>query len=355
MSLRRFLGLLCCAGVLALLPLLLTRSGVYAAPPGSGYHLLKKMPVGGEGGWDYLTVDSEARRIYLARGTHVMVVDEDKGEVVGDIPIPDTKNVHGVALAKDLGKGYTSNGLANTVTVFDIATLKTLSTIKVTGENPDSILYDAANKRVWTFNGKTANATAIDATSGQVVGTVVLAGKPETPVLDGKGSIFLNIEDKNSLVEIDAKAMTVKHTYPLAGCEAPSGIAMDTAHRRVFSGCSDSKKLAVTNADTGKVVAAPEIGEDTDASGFDPGTGLAFASCREGVLSIIHEDSPDKYTNVANVKTEYGARTMAVDTKTHHVFLVTADFKPAAAPTADNPHPRPQAVPGTFRILEYGE
>jgi len=353
MSLRRFLGLLCCAGVLALLPLLLTRSGVYAAPPGSGYHLLKKMPVGGEGGWDYLTVDSEARRIYLARGTHVMVVDEDKGEVVGDIP--DTKGVHGIALAKDLGKGYTSNGQANTVTVFELATLKTLSTIKVTGENPDSVLYDAANKRVWTFNGKTANATAIDASSGEVVGTVKLSGKPETPVLDGKGNIFLNIEDKNSLVEIDAKAMTVKHEYPLAGCEAPSGIAMDTAHRRVFSGCSDSKKLAVTDADTGKVVAAPEIGEDTDASGFDPGTGLAFASCREGVLSIIHADSPDKYTNVANVKTEFGARTMAVDTKTHHVFVVTADFKPAPAATADNPHPRPQAVPGTFRILEYGE
>lgn len=353
MSLRRFLGLLCCAGVLALLPLLLTRSGVYAAPPGSGYHLLKKMPVGGEGGWDYLTVDSEARRIYLARGTHVMVVDEDKGEVVGDIP--DTKGVHGIALAKDLGKGYTSNGQANTVTVFELATLKTLSTIKVTGENPDSVLYDAANKRVWTFNGKTANATAIDASSGEVVGTVKLSGKPETPVLDGKGNIFLNIEDKNSLVEIDAKAMTVKHEYPLAGCEAPSGIAMDTAHRRVFSGCSDSKKLAVTNADTGKVVAAPEIGEDTDASGFDPGTGMAFASCREGVLSVIHEDSPDKYTNVANVKTEFGARTMAVDTKTHHVFVVTADFKPAPAATADNPHPRPQAVPGTFRILEYGE
>jgi DNA-binding beta-propeller fold protein YncE len=355
MSLRRLLGLLCCLGVLALLPLLLTRSGVYAAPPGSGYHLLKKMPVGGEGGWDYLTVDSEARRIYLARGTHVMVVDEDKGTVVGDIPIADTKNVHGIALAKDLGKGYTSDGLANTVTVFDIATLKKLSTIKVSGENPDSVLYDGANKRVWTFNGKTANATAIDVTSEKVVGTVKLSGKPETPVLDGKGSIFLNIEDKNSLVEIDAKAMTIKHEYPLAGCEAPSGIAMDTAKRRVFSGCSDSKKLAVTDADTGKVVAAPEIGEDTDASGFDPGTGFAFAACREGVLSIIHADSADKYTNVANVKTEPGARTMALDTKTHHVFVVTADFTPAPAATADNPHPRPQAVPGSFRILEYGE
>jgi hypothetical protein len=353
MSLRRFLGLLCCAGVLVLSPLLLTRNAVHAAPPGSGYHLIKKMPVGGDGGWDYLTVDSEARRIYLSRGAHVMVVDEDSGAVVGDIP--DTKGVHGIALAKDLGKGYTSNGQANTVTVFDIATLKTLSTINVTGQNPDSIIYDAANKRVWTFNGRTANATVIDVASEKVVGTVKLSGKPETPVLDGKGSIFANIEDKNSLVEIDAKTMTVKHEYPLAGCEAPSGIAMDTEHRRVFSGCSDSKKLVVTDADTGKVVAAPGIGEDTDASGFDPGTGLAFASCREGVLSVIHEDSPDKYTNIANVKTEPGARTMAVDLKTHHVFVVTADFKPAPAATAENPHPRPQTVPGTFRILEYGE
>ena len=177
-----------------------------------------------------------------------MVVDEEKGEVVGDIP--DTKGVHGIAIAKDLGKGFTSNGQANTVTVFDLSTLKATATINVTGQNPDSILYDASTKRIWTFNGRTANATVIDATAGTVVGTVALAGKPETPVLDGKGSIFLNIEDKNSLVEIDAKSLAVKHTYPLEGCEAPSGIAMDTATRRVFSGCSDSKKLAVTVART---------------------------------------------------------------------------------------------------------
>lgn len=350
MSMPRILGWLGCACLLGAIPLFISHAGVYAAPPGSGYHVLRKLPVGGDGAWDYLIVDPDGKRIYIARSTHVMVVDEEKGTVVGDIP--DTKGVHGIALAKDLGKGYTSNGQANTVTVFDIASLKTLSTITVPGKNPDSILYDAANKRVWTFNGASANATVIDAVSGQVAGNVVLPGKPETPVLDGKGSIFLNIEDKNSLVEIDAKAMTIKHAYPLAGCEAPSGIAMDTVHRRVFSGCSDSKKLAVSNADTGKVVAAPEIGEDTDASAFDPGTGLAFASCREGVLSIIHEDSPDKYSVVANLKTEFGARTMALDPKTHHVFTVTSDLKPAAAPSKDNPHPRPTPIPGTFRIIE---
>jgi YVTN family beta-propeller protein len=351
MSLRRILGLFCFVCFLASTLLLLSRSTVNAAPQG-GYHLLRKLPVGGDGAWDYLTVDPDAKRIYISRSTHVMVVDEEKGDVVGDIP--DTKGVHGIAIAKDLGKGFTSNGQANTVTVFDLSTLKTTATIPVTGQNPDSILYDPSNKRIWTFNGRTANATVIDAAAGTVAGTVALAGKPETPVLDGKGSIFVNIEDKNSLVEIDAKSMAVKHTYPLAGCEAPSGIAMDTATRRVFSGCSDSKKLAVTDADSGKVVAAPAIGEDTDASGFDPETKLAFASCREGVLSIVHEDSPDKYS-VVNVKTEFGARTMALDPKTHHVFLVTADLKPPAPKTAENPNPRPQPVPGTFRILEYGQ
>jgi hypothetical protein len=351
MSLRRILGLFCFVGLLASTLLLLSRSTVNAAPQG-GYHLLRKLPVGGDGAWDYLTVDPDAKRIYISRSTHVMVVDEEKGDVVGDIP--DTKGVHGIAIAKDLGKGFTSNGQANTVTVFDLSSLKTTATISVTGQNPDSILYDAANKRIWTFNGRTANATVIDAAAGTVAGTVALGGKPETPVLDGKGSIFVNIEDKNSLVEVDAKSMAVKHTYPIAGCEGPSGIAMDTATRRVFSGCSDSKKLAVTDADTGKQVAAPAIGEDTDASGFDPGTKLAFASCREGVLSVIHEDSADKYSVVENVKTEFGARTMALDPKTHHVFLVTADLK-QVPPTAENAHPRPQPVPGTFRILEYAQ
>jgi DNA-binding beta-propeller fold protein YncE len=333
--------------------LLLSRNGVKAAPQNAGYHLIKKMAVGGDGGWDYLTVDPDAKRIYISRGTHVMIVDEDKGDVIGDIP--NTEGVHGIALAKDLGKGFTSNGRANTVTVFDLATMKPTGSVTVPGKNPDSIIYDASTKRIWTFNGGSANATVIDAAAGTVVGTVPLAGKPETPVLDGKGSIFVNIEDKNTLVEIDAKTMTVTHTYPMAGCEAPSGIAMDTASRRVFSGCSDSKKLAVTDADTGKQIAAPPIGEDTDASGFDPGTKFAFAACREGVLSIIHEDSPDKYSVAQTVKTEIGARTMAVDLKTHHVFTVTSDLKPAGEPTKENPHPRPQPVPGTFRVLEYGQ
>jgi DNA-binding beta-propeller fold protein YncE len=240
------------------------------------------------------------------------------------------------------------------VTVFDPKTLQPSTKVKTTGENPDSILYDPDTKRVFTFNGRSANATAIDATSGEVVGTIALGGKPETPVLDGKGSIFVNVEDKNSLVEFDAKSLKVKHTYPLEGCEGPSGIAMDISTRRIFSGCSDSKVMAVTDADTGKVIAKLAIGEDVDADAFDPSTKLAFASCREGVLSIVHEDSADKFATVDNVKTEFGARTMALDPKSHHVFVVTSDLKPGT-PTKENPRPRPQPVAGTFRILELGQ
>jgi DNA-binding beta-propeller fold protein YncE len=336
---------------------LLFGSLAVAAPPGDSYHLIKKITLGGAGAsegrnWDYLTVDAAARRIYISHGTHVFVVDEDQGKVIGEIP--DTKGVHGIAIATDLGRGFTSNGQANTVTVFDLSTLKTMATINVPAQNPDSILYDRATKRLFTFNGRSANATAFDAATGQLVGTVPLPGKPETPVLDGTGSIFVNIEDKNSLVEFDSKTLTVKHTYSLAPCEAPAGIAMDTAHRRIFSGCADNKMIAITNADTGKVIATPPIGENTDASAFDAATGLAFASCREGVLTIIHEDSSDKFSVVANVKTEYGAQTMALDPKTHNVYTVTADFGPAPAPTAEEPHPKPAALQGTFRLLVFG-
>jgi DNA-binding beta-propeller fold protein YncE len=338
-----FLTIVCCVSLAKI---------VMAAPEdsaGSGYHVVRKLPLGGEGRWDYLTLDPEARRIYISRSTHVMVVDEDSGKVVGDIA--GTKGVHGIALAPDLGKGYTSNGEAASVTIFDMKTLKPLSVVKVTGQNPDSILYDPATKRVFTFNGRSANATAIDATTEKVVGTIALGGKPETPVLDGKGNIFVNIETKNSLAEFDAKTFAVKHTYPLPGCKGPSGIAMDTATRRIFIGCSDSNVMAIVNADTGKIVAKPAIAEDTDASRFDPETHLAFASCENG-LSIIHEDSPDKFSLAATVKTQDGARTMALDPKTHHVFVVTADMKPAPPPTKQDPDPRRPIVPDTFVMYE---
>jgi len=348
---RWFLGSFCWACLLASTLLLISATGAYAAPDGSGFKVVRRMPVGGDGGWDYLTVDPDSHRIYISRGTHVMIVDETSGKVVGDIP--DTKGVHGIAVAADLGKGFTSNGGAATVTVFDLKTLKPLSEIKTTGENPDSIIYDPQTKRVFTFNGKSSNATAIDATTGKVVGTVTLAGKPEEPALDGKGNVFINIEDKSSLQEFDAKTLAVKGTWPLAPCEGPSALAFDAGHRRLFAACD--KVMVVINADTGKVVASPPIGGDPDGNGFDPSTGLLFAACREGLISVLHEDSPDKYSAVANITTQFGTRTMTFDPKTHHLFTVTADFKPAGPPTADNPRPRPQPIAGSFVVLELAQ
>ena len=327
--------------------------GVYAAPQGSGYKVARRMPVGGDGRWDYLRVDPDAHRIYVTRGSHLMVVDENTGKVIGDVPVANAMNMHGVALATDLGKGFTSNGDTNSVTVFDLKTLKAISEIKIDGNNPDSILYDPMTKRVFTFNGRSSNVTAIDATAGSVVGTVTLGGRPEEPTLDGKGNVFVNIEDKNSIQEFDAKTLAIKPMWPIAPCEGPSALAYDGAHKRLFAACS--KMIVVVNAETGKVVASPPIGGDPDGNGFDPATGLIFASCREGLVSIIHEDSPDKYSVVGNVTTQFGARTMTLDPKTHHVFTETADFKPAPAPTPDNPRPRPEPIAGSFVILELAQ
>jgi len=342
---KRLLGSFCWACVLASSVLFLPISEVHAA---DAFHIVRRIPVGGEGGWDYLTVDPDAHRIYVSRGTHMMVVDEVSGMVIGDIP--DTKGIHGIALAPELNRGFTSNGQANTVTMFDLKTLKPIAEIKVTGEDPDNIIYDSTTKRVFTLNGRTMNSTVIDAATGQVVGTVALGGKPEEATPDGKGNVFVNLEDKSALVEFDAKSLALKGPWPLAPCDGPSGIAMDAAHRRVFSVCD--KTLVAVNADTGKVVASPPIGGDPDGAGYDPSTGMLFASCREGLLSVIHEDSPDKYSVVANINTQFGARTMAVDPKTHHVFTVTADYKAAAAPTPENPRPRPQPIANSFVILE---
>ena len=325
--------------------------GTNAAPQASGYHVIRRMPVGGDGAWDYLRVDPDAHRIYISRGTHMMVVDENSGKVIGDIA--DAKGVHGIALATDLGRGFTSNGQSNSVTIIDLKTLKPISEIQIAGGNPDSIIYDPMTKRVFTFNGKTSDSTAIDATSGKVVGTVALGGKPEEAALDGKGNVFVNIEDKNSLVEFDAKSLAVKGTWPLAPCEGPSALSIDTVHRRLFAACD--KLMVVVNADTGKVVATPPIGGDPDGNGFDPEKGLLFASCREGLVSIIHQDSPDKYSVVGNITTQFGTRTMTLDPKTHHVFTVTADFKPAPPPTPDNPRPRRQPIAGSFVVFELGQ
>ena len=330
----------------------LSLAAVALAATGPGYHVVTTYKLGGEGGWDYLITDAAARRTYISRGTHVVVIDADTGKSVGDIA--DTPGVHGIALAPELGRGFTSNGREGTVSIFDIKTLATSSKVKV-GENPDAILYDPATKRVFTFNGRSQDSTAIDAATGKVLGTIKLDGKPEFAASDAKGGIWVNIEDKSELVAIDPNKLEVKAKWPLAPCTEPSGLAIDRKNRRLFAGC-DNKMMAVVDADSGKVLATPPIGDGVDATAFDPETGLAFASCGgDGVLTVVKEDSPDKFSVAENVPTQKGARTMALDTKTHKVFVVTAQFGPRPAPTADNPHPRPAILPDSFVVLVVGK
>jgi hypothetical protein len=314
-----------------------------AAQSGTGqYRVTKTIAVGGDEGWDYLAADSALRRIYISHGSHVVVLDADSNTVVGDIP--DTQGVHGIAIASDAGRGFTSNGRANTVTIFDLKSLKTLGVVKA-GTNPDAIIYDPATKRVFTMNGRSQDTTAINAADGSVVGTLALGGKPEFAVADGKGTIFVNIEDKSELVQFDAQKLVVLNRWPLAPCEEPSGLAGDLKSRRLFAGC-DNKLMAVINADTGKVVATVPIGEGVDANAFDPGTNLAFASTGDGNVTVVHEDSPDKYTVVATVPTKRSARTMTLDLKTHALFLSAAEFDPPAPGER-----RGKMKPGSFVVL----
>lgn len=325
---------------------------VSLAAAGSGYHVIKTFKLGGEGGWDYLTADAAARRLYISRGTHVIVLDLDSGKNVGDIP--DTPGVHGIALAPELGRGFTSNGREGTVSIFDIQNLRLITKVKV-GDNPDAILYDPATKRVFTFNGRSHDSSAIDAASGKVVGTIPLGGKPEFAASDAKGEIFVNIEDKSELDAIDPNKLEIKSKWPLAPCTEPSGLSIDRKHRRLFVGC-DNKMMAVVDANSGKVLATPAIGEGVDATAFDDETGQAFASCGgDGVLTIVKEESPEKFTVAENVPTQKGARTMALDSKTHNAYTVTANFGPRPEPTADNPHPRPSILPDSFVVLVVGK
>lgn len=333
-------------GLPALAAILVLVSSAIATGP-SGYHVARKLVLGGEGGWDYLFADSDGRRVYISRGTHVMVVDADSGSVVGDIP--NTNGVHGIAIAGNLGKGFTSNGRDGSVTIFDLKTLKTLGTAQV-GKGPDAIIFDPFSQRVFTLNGGSKDATAIDAKTGSVAGTVPLGGRPEFAVSDEKGHVFVNIEDKSEIVEFDPVKLAVENRWPIAPGEEPSGLAIDRKHHRLFSVCSN-KMMVVVNSDNGKVVTTLPIGAGPDAAGFDPGTELAFSSNGEGTLTVIHEDTPDKFTVLENVPTQARARTMALDTKNHQVYLVTAEFGAAPAPTAQQPRPRPPMLPNSFTLL----
>ena len=333
--------------VLALSPSILPVADATQPVSPSDYKVVQKITLGGDGGWDYLTVDPDAHRLYISRSTHVMVVDSDSGKVVGDIP--NTNGVHGVAIVPELNKGFTSNGRDNTVTVFDLKTLAVAKQIPV-GKNPDAIIYDPASKLVFTCNGTSHDTTAIDPKTETVKGTIALDGRPESAVADEKGHVYINLEDKSTIAAIDSRKLTVEARWPLGPGEEPSGLAMDRKHRRLFSGCSN-KLMVVVNADDGHVVASLPIGSGVDATAFDPSSQLAFSSNGEGTLTVIHEDTPDKFTVVENVPTQRGARTMTLDPKTHKIFLDTAEFGPPPAPTAERPRPRPSIVPGTFTLL----
>ena len=316
----------------------------------SGYHLIKKVPLADDGFWDYLSVDSAARRLYVSRGNRVTVVDMDSYAVTGEVK--DTAGVHGAAIAPELGRGFTSNGKSNTVTIFDTASLKPLGEVK-TGQGPDCIIYDPASSRAFAFDGKSKEATAIDASSGAVAGTVALAGRPEFATSDGKGRVYVNLEDKSQVAVIDSLALSVTAQWSLSPCEEPSGMAIDAAHMRLFIGCSN-KMMAIVDAGTGVVISTMPIGDHVDANTFDPGTGYAFSSNGDGTLTVVHEDSPDKFSVVDNVVTQKGARTMALDPKTHNVFLMAASYGPTPAPTAEHPHSRPPVLPGSVVLLVFG-
>lgn len=328
--------------VLATLAALLPAALVVAAA--TGYHVTGEIKIGGEGGWDYLTVDSAARRLYVSHATHVVVVDLDTNKVVGDIP--NTPGVHGIAIAAELNRGFISNGRGNTVTIFDLKTLKPVGSATA-GENPDSIRYDAVSGRVFAFNGRSKNATVIDAKSGSVVATIALAGKPEFSVADGKGRLYVNIEDTSEMVEIDAAKATVLKKYSLTPCEGPSGLAIDTKSRRLFSVCSN-RLMAVSDPDAGKVVATPAIGAGSDGAAFDQAVGYAFSSNGDGTLTIVQQTA-GKWDVADNIATERGARTIAVDEKTHKVYLPTAKTAPSTGGG------RATFLPETFKVLVVGK
>ena len=288
----------------------------------ANYNVVKTWKLGGDGGWDYLTADSDGHRLFIARATRVMVVDTTSGKQVGEIA--DTQGVHGVALDREIGRGFTSNGREDTVSAFDLKSLALEKKIKV-GSGPDAILYDPSSKRVFTFNGKGKDTTAIDAVKGEVVGKIDLGGKPEFAATDEKGTVFVNIEDTSEIVAFDPQKLVVKSRWKLADCEEPTGLAIDRKNRRLFAGCSGSKKMAIVSADNGKIVAMPAIGEGCDATSFDADRALAFASAGDGTITVIKEDGPDKFTVVQTLATQKAARTMTLDESTHQLFTVTAN------------------------------
>lgn len=328
---------------------LLISAGAFAQAP-TGFHILKRHSIKSAGGWDYVTVDAAEKKIYVSHGTQVNILSTATGDSIG--VIPNTNGVHGIALVKALNKGYTSNGRDNSCTVFDLKTYAALGTVKV-GTNPDAIFYDEFSKMVFVFNGRSSDASVIDPATDKVVATIPLGGKPETGVSDGKGKVFVNSETTNEVVVIDAKTLKVISRYKINEGDEPSGLAIDRATNRLFIGCGGNATMVVMDATNGKNLAKFKIG-DCDGVAFDPELKLAYSSNGDGNVSVVKELSASKFVFVENIPTEKGARTIGIDVLTHHLFLPTAESV-AVAPTAENAHPRPKMVPGTFHVIELGK
>ncbi len=320
-----------------------------AAPAlAESYEIIAKYAVGGTGGWDFVSVDEKRHRLYVSRSDHVQVLDTVSGKVVGDLP--GTAGVHGIAIAGDLGLGFTSNGRSDSVTVFDLDTLAVIDTVKVTGTNPDAILYEPYSKRIFTFNGRSANVTVIDAASRKVVGTIAVSGKPEVAVADGHGRVFVNIEDRNSIAVIDVTALAVSKYWSLGGCDGPTGLAIDRKRNRLFSVCHN-KKMIVMDGNYGTVVKELPIGAEVDGAEFDADLNLIFSSNGDGTLTIAGSGESGEVSVISTVSTQKSARTIALDSTTHRIYLPAALFTPPLPPTPEQPKPRPSMIPDSFVIL----
>ncbi len=316
------------------------------------YHFIKEIPVGGDGGWDYLSIDPAAQRLYVSHATKVVVIDLARDQVCGEIT--NTPGVHGLAPAPELGRGFVSCGRENKAAIVDLKTLQTLSKVD-TGQNPDGMLYEPRQQEAYMFNGRGQSATVINAKTGKVVATIPLDGKPEFAQADSQaGRVYDNLENKSEVAVIDAKSHQIVTNWPIAPGEEGSGMAIDVKRHRLFIGCGGSKTMVMMDDTDGKVLASVPIGQGVDANAFDPGTQLAFASCGDGTTTIAKEETPDKLTVVQTLKTERGARTMALDPTTHKIYLATAQFEPQPEPAAGERRQRPKMVPGTFEILVYG-
>ncbi len=343
---------LCSIGVYALL-----QTAAAATPaadtspiPQADYTVSKSFPLGGAGGWDYLALDASGARLFVSRGDRVDVIETVSGKVTGTIA--NTAGVHGIAFAPALMRGFTSNGRSNTVTVFELDTLRIVQEVPVPGNKPDAILYEPRHNTIFTANGESANLSVLDAQKLQVVATVPLPGPPEFMATDAAGTVYVNIEtDPGKLVAVDAKSLAVKATWPLTGCANPTGLALDAAHHRLFSVC-ENQVMAVTDSVSGKQIARVAIGRGPDAAAFDSDLGLAFSSNgSDGTLTVIHQDSPDEYRVIATVTTQASARTMALDPASHRIFLAAAKLGATPPATEERPHPRPSVLPNSFTIL----